>query len=150
MNPLDLKKLKQAISAPQVIMVLFLLPHFIAILFQVRKWPLTDYPMFSQALAPFQFLETIQIESFHADRWWRWSRPQMGTQASHDIRLKAYLRSLENPSLDALVREKAKSYYGTSQIRIRIMKVRLDWDEHGVKRSEQILKELPILAESEL
>ena len=131
-------------------MVLFLLPHFFAILFQIRKWPLTDYPMFSQASAPFQFLETIQVESYHGDRWWRWSRSQMGTQASHDIRLNAYLRSPQSPSLDRLVREKAKNYYGSSEIRIRIVKVRLDWDERGLHKSEQILKELPILAETEL
>jgi|SRR3989344_766528 len=107
LQDLNIKKNKPLLF---VLGVTFIL-HLVVLTFQIRNWPLTDYPMFSKAYDKFSKIETIYIYSIYPDHEYKWTRREIGETSSYERNLNLYFINADTTMADNFVIQKAYSKF---------------------------------------
>ena len=120
--------------------------HLVVVFFQIREWPLTDYPMFSKSINKFNKIETIFVYSIYPDHEYKWTRREIGEAISYETRLDPYLSNDEDTTAtDKFVIQKAysKFFYNLPQ-KIEIRKITLRPFRNPVEFEQVKIKELAL------
>ena len=122
--------------------------------FAIRLWPATDYPMFSLPRQEFHEVLRLELRTVFADGEIKpWGRESYGSFGVNDHRLQNYVKDLDNPRLNEMVREKI-IYQKLSQVpearRVQIVLKTLalksdpDLKENEIEISDRVIREIPI------
>lgn len=76
----------------------------IVALFAIRKWPLTDYPMFSFPREEFKFISRLYIEEIYPDHVYEWSQNDYHFIGAHAPRLQALMATPEHPDIEKFLK----------------------------------------------
>ncbi|MBC7766387.1 hypothetical protein H7Y21_00090 [Arenimonas sp.] len=126
--------------------------QIVVVLFSIRIWPLTDYPMFSIPVQKFNSISRIKIEDVYSDKIVDWIKSDYQSVGLNDHRLQVYVNDIFNPRVDQLLKNKVKNNYRyQSQLQkplyLRINKITYTSLENGhLNITKRLLREIELKA----
>jgi len=123
---------------------IFILIHLLAAFAGLQYWPLTNYPMFSRPVPPFESFKTFFIEAVFDDHVERWDKSVLALVEIRDIRLQGYAYGRKSVLSDIIVRRHAKRIYppGHRPQKIRIIQALYEVSKSSLVPYEKAIHEI--------
>ena len=79
-------------------------------LFAIRKWPLTDYHMFSIPQKKFHSLSRFYVEEVYADQTKTWDQQDYRSIGTHSPRLQFLIDNANHPDIERVLKFTVKNF----------------------------------------
>jgi len=129
----------------QILFWSFIILHVLAAIVPIRKWPLTDYPMFSKPVHQFNQISRLSLETVYADKVIPWERNDYGAIGLNDHRLQVYTHDVFNARVEDILKGKVDSNPRLQNaVSIRIIRKTFVPQIDQLKVNQEIVREIPI------